>query len=58
VFLLAAGVGAVALSESVVSTETVRLLVQGAVLLLLVLVLVVALTGFLIPFQIPDVHLL
>jgi hypothetical protein len=57
VILLAVGMVVVALSESTVSTEAGRLLLQGAVLLLLVLVLVVALTGFLIPFHIPDVHL-
>lgn len=52
---LAICVAAVAVTEAVVKTEASRLLVQAAILQLLVLVLAVALSGFLISFHIPEV---
>ena len=48
-------IAAVALSEATVKTEGVRLLNQAAILLVLVLLLAVALSGFLIPFHVPRV---
>lgn len=53
--LLLVCVAAVVLTEAIVKTEPGRLLAQAAILQILVLVLAVALSGFLISFQIPDV---
>jgi hypothetical protein len=46
---------AVVTSEAIAKTESTRLLIQCAILQILVLLLAVALTGFLISFHIPDV---
>ena len=53
--LLLVCVAAVAVTEAIVKTEASRLLAQAAILQVLVLVLAVALSGFLIAFHIPDV---
>lgn len=49
--------GAVAVCEFNAKTESTRLLVQGAVLLLVVVLLATALVGFFISYYIPDVHI-
>jgi hypothetical protein len=46
---------AVVTSEAIVRTEATRLLIQSAILQVLVLLLAVALMGFLVSFHIPDV---
>lgn len=53
--LLLVCVVVVGVTESMVKTEASRLLVQVAILQVLVLILAVALSGFLIAFHIPDV---
>lgn len=50
-------IAAVVVSEAALKTEASRLLVQGAVLLLLVVLLAVSVAGFFISFHIPDVHI-
>jgi hypothetical protein len=50
-------IAAVVVSEATLEREEIRLLVQGAVLLLLVILLAVCLAGFFISFYIPDVSI-
>jgi hypothetical protein len=50
-------IAAVIVSEAALDREEIRLLVQGAVLLLLVILLAVCLAGFFISFYIPDVSI-
>lgn len=50
-------IAAVVVSEAVLEREEIRLLVQGGVLLLLVVLLAVCLAGFFISFYIPDVRI-
>ena len=50
-------IAAVVVSEATLEREEIRLLVQGAVLLLLVILLAVCLAGFFISFYIPDVRI-
>jgi len=50
-------IAVVVVSEATIEREANRLLVQGAVLLLLVLVLAISLAGFFVSFHIPDVRI-
>jgi hypothetical protein len=50
-------IAAVGVSEATLDRVEFRLLVQGGVLLLLVILLAICLAGFFISFYIPDVHI-